>query len=293
MWFVFKIIQTVCNPVWAQEGGGGGGSSGPHALWAIGATYDYHLTNNLRGFTYGASAGGDPSAASGSFTGMRTFATLWHRPFPGVEVGILVGSAYASTLTLTGTSVQYGTITETFSFDAATMYGGQIRVNLFPSWRFHIVPSMSWRSASYSGSGGSLSNSGGTVGSACSYDFSTNSASACRTIGLTTGGGIASPRFFQTYYSAALEASVDIGSNASNPWLIIHAGVEQGISTVTGTVTFTPPSGTAVSEQVGFSNLRTEHVFAGLGTTIDRVRIRTQAQFLGDLSFTGQVSVVF
>lgn len=255
----------------------------------LSAQFDYlsRLDLGLYGFTYPAT---NPASATATYGHMQALGGFHYKPLFGIEIIPMGGASIAPTLTFSGATSTGTTISQTFLFDNAPVYGIGLRFNLLPSIRFHVIPSFRWLHADFQGNRGSISNNSGT----CTYDFSSNNTSTCVTIGGNTGGGILSTRFSETTYRAGLELSVDIGGEVGSPVVGLRVEAHETNSIFTGTATFTQPLGAGTgTEAYTLSHQRPWGILVGLESHIGPVILGAEAEFLSQTVYSASIGVEF
>lgn len=292
---MFVLISALTTAGFAQEADvalppttiTASGATGEHKRFLAEIKYDYALHNDLRHNILSATA--VPNNINARIVGMRGLAALNYQPTVGSMLSVYLGTALLNEMTIVSAAPVVGDSLLTIPLDSSIAYGAGAKIDFFPSWRFHLVPSFRFLRTDYVSTRGSVSN----PESACSYDYSTNTASTCVAPGQTTGGGVMSTRMSQNEFLFRIEAGVDIGGEINTPIVAIYLGVEESIHTVNGQLGFSIPGAGTTAETYSFSSARTEGIYASLRSHAGPVRFQIEARGLTVTQFSGSVGIYF
>jgi len=227
-----------------------------------------------------SSAAGAASSITGRLTNYRALASFRYRLVNGVELAAYGGAALFSKFEGSGTTALPLTISQTWNFDNAPVWGIGIQMDVFKNSRFHFIPSLRFLHTDIGGISGSVSN----AETSCSYDFGQNNTSTCTTLGGNTAEGVMRSSFTHLDMAARVELGLDIGPLES-PWFTISAGGEEAYSLFMGRSTITPPLSTASAvEHYTFASQTSLGAFGRLTFHPGTVDIGVEGHFLSQLN---------
>ena len=122
----------------------------------------------------------------------------------------------------------------------------------------------------------------------------TNTTSACETLGLNSGGGVARATFTQLDFQARLEIKFDLIGDYPNPFLTLGGGIEEAVTSLSGEITYSRPLlGQPFTENYSFTSARTSGAFGNLILRVSQFKFEAELEMITQTVLTGMVGVNF